>query len=194
MDCNKIGKLILSLRKEKNMTQKEIAEAMNISDKTISKWERGLGCPDVSLLSGLSHILGVNIEKILLGDLNLNETDGGNMKKIKFYVCSNCGNVVNSTGEAEISCCGRKLEPLIAKPEDDEHKTKIDEIGEDYYITVQHEMSKSHYISFVAYVAYDRVLLVKLYPEQGAELCFPKMYGGKLYCYCSQDGLWVKEK
>ncbi|TCO69077.1 helix-turn-helix domain-containing protein [Marinisporobacter balticus] len=194
MDCNKVGKLILSLRKEKNMTQKEIADVMNISDKTISKWERGLGCPDVSLLSDLSHILGVNIEKILLGDLDPNDADGGNMKRIKFYVCSNCGNVVSNTGQAEISCCGRKLEPLIAKPEDDKHKIRIDEIEEDYYITIPHEMSKSHYISFVAYVKYDRVLLVKLYPEQGAELRFPKMYGGKIYFYCSQHGLWVKGK
>ncbi len=176
------------------MTQKEIADAMNISDKTISKWERGLGCPDVSLLSELSHILGVNIEKILLGDLNLNDADGGNMKKIKFYVCSNCGNVVSNTGKAEISCCGRKLKSLIAKSEDDEHKIKIDDIEEDCYITIQHDMTKSHYISFVAYVEYDRVLLVKLYPEQGAELRFPKMYGGKLYFYCSKHGLWVKEE
>ncbi|KDR96458.1 Desulfoferrodoxin [Peptoclostridium litorale DSM 5388] len=192
MDCNKIGKLILSLRKEKNMTQKEIADAMNISDKTISKWERGLGCPDVSLLGTLSQILGVNIEKILSGDLNPNDTEGGNMKKFKFYVCSNCGNIASNTGQAEISCCGRRLEPLAARPEDGEHNMKIDEIENDYYITIPHEMSKSHYISFVAYVMYDRVLLVKLYPEQNAEVRFPKMRGGKLYFYCSQHGLWMK--
>jgi transcriptional regulator with XRE-family HTH domain len=192
MDCSKVGKLILSLRKEKNMTQKEVADAMNISDKTISKWERGLGCPDVSLLGELSKILGVNIEKILLGDLEPNDADGGNMKRIKFYVCRNCGNVISSTGEADISCCGRKLEPLVAKPEDDSHKIKIEEIEEDYYITISHEMSKSHYISFIAYVMCDRVLLVKLYPEQGAEVRFPKMFGGKVYFYCSQHGLWVK--
>lgn len=194
MDCNKIGKLILNLRKEKNMTQKEIADAMNISDKTISKWERGLGCPDVSLLSDLSKLLGVNIEKILLGDLNPNDADGGNMKRIKFYVCSNCGNITSNTGQAEISCCGRKLEPLIAKPEDDNHSIRVDEIENDYYITIPHEMKKSHYISFVAYVMYDRVLLIKLYPEQNAEVRFPKMRGGKLYFYCSQHGLWVKRK
>ncbi|MBS4539441.1 helix-turn-helix domain-containing protein [Clostridium sp. D2Q-11] len=194
MDCSKIGKLILRIRKEKNMTQKEVADAMNISDKTISKWERGLGCPDVSLLRELSHILGVNIEKILLGDLESNDADVGNMKRIKFYVCPNCKNIISNTGQAEISCCGRKLEPLIAKPEDDEHNLKIDEIEMDYYIIIPHEMSKSHYISFVAYVACDRVLLVKLYPEQNAEVRFPKMYGGRLYFYCSQHGLWVKEK
>lgn len=194
MDCKKVGELILSLRKEKNMTQKEVADAMNISDKTISKWERGMGCPDVSLLGELSHILGVNIEKILLGDLDLNDADGGNMKQVKFYVCSNCSNIISSTGEGEISCCGRRLKPLIAKPEDDAHRMKIDEIEGDYYITIPHEMSKSHYISFAAHVACDRILLVKLYPEQGAELRFQKMYGGRFYLYCSQHGLWVKEK
>lgn len=192
MDCSKIGKLIQSMRKEKKMTQKEVADAMNISDKTISKWERGLGCPDVTLLSELSKVLGVNIERILLGDLNPNDADGGNMKRIKFYVCPNCGNIVNSTGESEISCCGRRLIPLKAKPEDEAHKILIEEIEDEYYITMAHDMSKYHYISFVAYVAWDKVILVKLYPEQAAELRLPKKYGGKLYFYCSQHGLWVK--
>lgn len=62
MDCLKVGKLIHRLRNEKGYMQKQLAEAMNISDKTISKWERGLGCPDVFLLHALSEVLGVNIE------------------------------------------------------------------------------------------------------------------------------------
>ncbi|WEG11273.1 helix-turn-helix domain-containing protein [Pullulanibacillus sp. KACC 23026] len=194
MDTSKVGKLLLTLRKEKKMTQKEVASTMGISDKTISKWERGLGCPDVSLLGDLSNILGVNIEKILLGDLEPNDADGGNMRRIKFFVCSNCGSVMTSLGEAEISCCGRKLTPLLAKPEDDEHAAMIETIDQEYYITFQHDMTKNHFISFVAYVSYDRVLIVKLYPEQNAELRIPKMSGGTLYTYCNQHGLWVKEK
>ncbi len=194
MDCGKVGKLLLRLRQEKQMTQKEIGDAMNISDKTISKWERGLGCPDVSLLSELSHIFGVDVEKILAGDLDPNDADGGNMKRIKFYVCPNCGNVVSNTGEAEISCCGRKLKSLVVRPEDDGHRMMVEEIEEDYYVTISHEMSKSHYISFVAYVACDRMLLVKLYPEQTAELRFPKMFDGKFYFFCNQHGLWAKGK
>lgn len=63
MDCSKVGNLIYTLRTEKGMTQKALANAMNISDRTISKWERGAGCPDVSLLRELSDILEVNIEK-----------------------------------------------------------------------------------------------------------------------------------
>lgn len=194
MDYSKIGKLILTLRREKKMTQKDVAEAMNISDKTISKWERGLGCPDVSLLGDLSSILGVNIEKILLGDLEPNDAEGGNMKRIKFYVCSNCGNVMNSIGEADLSCCGRKLEPLIAKKENEEHAITVEEIDNEYYLTIQHEMTKTHFISFVAYVGWDRVLLVKLYPEQNPEVRIPKMKGGSFYIYCNQHALWKKEK
>nr|WP_302596831.1 helix-turn-helix domain-containing protein [uncultured Cellulosilyticum sp.] len=190
MDCIKVGKLIYSLRKEKNMTQKQVADAMGISDKTISKWERGLGCPDVSLLSELSNVLGVNVEKILLGDLTPNEMDGGNMKRIKFYVCPNCGNVINGTGEGEISCCGRKLTALVAKPVDEAHALEIEEIEDDYYITFNHDMTKAHYISFVAYVCSDRVLLIKLYPEQNPAVRFPRMQRGTLYFYCNNDGLW----
>ena len=65
MDCGKVGDLLYRLRREKNLTQKQVADQLNISDKTVSKWERGLGCPDVSLLGELSGLFGVNIEKIL---------------------------------------------------------------------------------------------------------------------------------
>ncbi len=191
MDCNKVGKLIFSLRKEKGLTQKQLADAMNISDKTISKWERGLGCPDVSLLHELSEILKINIEQILLGDLNPNDTDGGNMKKIQFYICPTCGNVITSTGEAEFSCCGRKLSAMAVKPSEEGHHLTVEVVEDDYYITFSHEMTKSHYISFIAYVASDRVLFIKLYPEQSGEVRFPRMYGGKIYFYCNQHGLWV---
>ena len=192
MDCIKVGKLIFNLRKEKNMTQKELADAMNLSDRTISKWERGVGCPDISLLHELSGILEVNIEKILLGDLDPNDNDGGNMKKVKFYVCPNCNNILFSTGEGEISCCGKKLTSLIVKSEDENHSMLIEEIEDDYYVTINHEMSKTHFISFIAYISCDRVLLIKLYPEQTAELRFPKMFGDKIYAYCNKHGLWEK--
>ncbi|MDD3395072.1 MAG: helix-turn-helix domain-containing protein [Anaerotignum sp.] len=193
MDCRKVGKLIFDLRKEKGMTQRQLAGAMNISDKTISKWERGLGCPDITLLHELSDILEVNIEKILLGDLEPNNMDGGNMKKLKFYMCPNCGNVLTATGEAELSCCGRKMVALVPKPADDTHYLNVENIENDFYITFSHEMKKEHYLSFIAYVTYDKVLFVKLYPEQGGEVRIPRLHGGKLYFGCSEHGLWVNK-
>ena len=193
MDCAKTGKLIFSLRKEKNMTQKQLADALNLSDRTISKWERGIGCPDVSLLSELSEILGVNIEKILAGELMQNDKNGGNMKRSNFYACPGCGNILFSTGVGDFSCCGRKLNPLKVMPEDENHPIKVEEIEFDYYITINHEMSKSHYISFAAQVTCNRVLLTKLYPEQNAEMRFPKMPDSKLYICCNNHGLFEKK-
>ena len=193
MDCEKIGKLILSLRKERNMTQKQLGDELNVSDKTISKWERGLGCPDISLLHELSSVLNVNIEKILLGDLKPNSVDGGNMKKVKFYLCPVCKNVITATGEAEVSCCGRRLNTMTAKPADGEHRLNIEISDGDYYITFGHEMSKTHFISFIAYVSYDRILFVKLYPEQNGEVRMPKMRGGRFVFGCSQHGLWEQK-
>jgi DNA-binding XRE family transcriptional regulator/desulfoferrodoxin (superoxide reductase-like protein) len=199
MDCIKVGTLLRELRKEKEMTQKQIADQMHISDKTISKWERGLGCPDVSLLGELSELFEVNIEKILLGDLELNDMETGNLKKMKFYVCPNCGNVISTTGDAELSCCGRKLAALVAKPADEKHAVKVEDAEGEYYISFDHDMSKAHFLSFVVYVTNDKSLFIKLYPEQNASVHLPKIIGGnlmkksssRLYFYCSQHGLWV---
>lgn len=191
MDCSKVGGLILALRKEKGLTQKQIADAMNISDKAISKWERGLGCPDVSLLGTLSEILGVSVERILTGDIGENPMDGGNMKRLKFYVCPNCGSIVNSTGAAEISCCGRKLEPLTPQPADSAHAARLEIIDNQYFVTFDHDMNKAHFISFVAYLSSNRLTLVRLYPEQEAQLNLPLAFDGRLYFYCNKHGLFV---
>lgn len=194
MDCSKVGKLIYDLRREKGMTQKQLADAMNISDKAISKWERGMGCPDVSLLQDLSGILGVNIEKILSGDLEPNSVETGNMKKIKFHVCPTCGNIITCTGEAQISCCGRKLPALVPQKSQGEHSLKVETVEEDYYITFSHEMSKEHFLNFIAFVTLDKVLLIRLYPEQSGEVRFPKLRsGGTLYFGCSRHGLWEEK-
>ena len=189
MNCEKIGRLIYQLRKEKSMTQKDLADLMNISDKTISKWERGLGCPDVSLLPELSQNLGVPIEELLSGSIELNETIGGNMKKIKFYVCPQCQNLMTTTGEANISCCGKKLEPLTAKT-DEKHQLTIEPIEDELYISSSHAMIKEHYIAFVAYVTGDKVFIVKQYPEWNLQFRFHKFGHGKLYFYCSNHGLF----
>lgn len=86
MDCMKVGKLILQLRTEKGLTQKQVADQLNISNKTISKWECGLGCPDVSLWEELANVLGADILKLLQGELTPNRPDVGKMDRIQFYV------------------------------------------------------------------------------------------------------------
>ena len=192
MNCEQIGKLLYTLRKEKTMTQKQLADLLNISDKAISKWERGLGCPDISLLPELSQILGVNIEEILAGKIALNETIGGNMKKLVFYVCPQCSNLLTATGDANISCCGKRLEALAAAKADEKHLLTVEPVEDELYVTASHEMKKEHYLSFVAYVTGDKVLIVKQYPEWNMQFRFHKFGHGKLYFYCTNHGLFYQ--
>lgn len=190
MDCRKTGQLIAQLRKEKAMTQQQLAQILMLSPKTISKWETGAGCPDISLLPHLAQVLGVSAEQLLQGQLNLSDSDGGNMKRIKFYRCATCGNVLTGTGEAEVHCCGRRLTALPEQETDEAHQMVLEDMDGEYYITLSHSMTKEHFISFVAWASYDRVMLVRLYPEQNAELRMPLPRRGNLYVCCSKDGLF----
>lgn len=71
MDYDKIGKFISERRKKVNLTQKMLAEKLNITDRAVSRWERGKGCPDISLLEPLSEILDVSILELLHGENNI---------------------------------------------------------------------------------------------------------------------------
>ncbi len=193
MDGEKIGKLILKLRTEKRWTQKELAERLFISDRTVSKWERGRGVPDVSLFNKLSEVLEVDVGKMLSGNLGGRESCGGDMRKLVFYVCPVCGNVVWGIRKADVLCCGKKLSALTPGSGSDGHAARIEESDGELYVTLDHEMRKEHYISFAACVGADRVLLVKLYPEQNAALRLPQMRAKKLIVYCSRHGLWESE-
>ncbi|MBR5156299.1 MAG: helix-turn-helix domain-containing protein [Clostridia bacterium] len=190
MDLNKNGKLLCGLRKAKGMTQKQVADMLGILPKTVSKWETGNGFPDVSVLPMLADILGVSERVLLNGNLVQNKKESGNIRKTKFYVCPNCGSVMQGTGECDVICCGKPLEPLMIEQTDGKHSINISEIENDFYIELNHEMTKEHFISFVAYVGFDRVLMVRMYPEQESAVRFPKMFRGKFYVYCNKHGLF----
>jgi desulfoferrodoxin (superoxide reductase-like protein) len=116
----------------------------------------------------------------------------GHMRRIKILVCPECGAIFTGTGNAEFSCCGRKLEPLKAQKSDSEHTLNIERADGGIYLTFDHGMTKEHHIAFIAYVNCDRVLLVRLYPEQSPEVLLPALYGGRYYFYCTKHGLFVK--
>ena len=73
MDLIKIGKYIAEKRKELGMTQKQLAEKLGMSDKSVSKWERGVCLPDVSVYSDLCRVLGIGIHEFLAGEDILQE-------------------------------------------------------------------------------------------------------------------------
>ena len=189
MDQKKVGALIRALRRVKNLTQRALAERLGLSDKAVSKWERGLGCPDISLLPDLSAALDVDLAQMLSGGLKSNDFVGGNMKKAKFYVCPVCGNLTLCTGNASVSCCGRTLEALEPKKADDTQKLKVEVIENDWYITSDHPMTKENYISFVAFATGGQMNLMKQYPEWDLQVRLQKRGHGMLYWYASDLGL-----
>ena len=165
MDTMKTGALIAQLRQERGLTQNELAAHLMVLGKTVSKWETGKGFPDISLLSRLSEIFGVEVEHLLSGELPESKKDAGNMQKTKFYFCEHCHNLITSTGQGEVSCCGRALKPLIPQEADEEHRIVVHKMDGEYDITFSHPMEKGHFLCFFSHVRSDRVLTVRLYPE-----------------------------
>lgn len=187
------GKTIRELREKRNLTQKELAEKIHVSDKAVSKWETGKGLPDIGIVEELAKALGVSIGELLTGEYRTNENLSGNMKKIQFFVCPICGNVICSVGAGSFSCCGIMLPKQETEECDEEHFIKIETVDQEYHVTVDHPMEKSHYISFVAYVTNDNVEIVKLYPQQNVSVRFRKKGHGRIYAYCNRHGMFGRK-
>ncbi len=187
------GKIIKKLRENKNITQKELADRLYISDKTISKWETGKGFPDISLLEPLASELGISVIELIGGETIINTNKSFNMTKVKFYVCPVCGNIICSTGDAIVSCCGISLTSLEIESDDKNHEIKIEKTEDEYYVKISHEMSKQHYISFIAAVKDNGYELTKLYQEWEAEARFKIERTEYLYYYCNHHGLFCKK-
>ena len=183
---------IRALRERKALTQKQLAEKLCISDKTISKWETGKGLPDISLLEDLARALGVSLTELMTGDLQTNENRSANLRRMGFYVCPVCGNVITAVGKGSFSCCGIPLPVQEAQPEDNAHIITVEPVEDEICVTIAHPMTKSHYISFIAWVSNDRAELVKLYPEQDITVRFKKRGHGTVYAYCNRDGLFSR--
>ena len=191
MDHYVTGATIKALREKQRMTQAELAEKLCVSDKTVSKWENGRGFPDVSLLEPLGKALHISVAELLCGQAVVNTNRASNMLKSRFYVCPVCGNVIEATGDAVVSCCGITLPPLDAEECDDEHKTNVETVEDEYYVTVDHPMTKDHYISFLAAVSDDGIQLKKLYPEGPCEARFRIRAVRNIYAYCNRHGLFL---
>ena len=194
MDNYVTGAVIKRLRENKKMTQEELAEKIFVTSKAVSKWETGKGFPDVGLLEALGKALDVSVIELLSGEDISNLNKSCNMIKGKFYVCPVCGNVIQTTGEAVISCCGITLPPLESEAPDEEHSLNVETVEDEYYVTMNHPMTKEHYISFLAAISDDGVQLVKLYPEGNAQARFKISRVRKLYAYCNRHGLFEVDR
>ena len=184
------GAAVKTLREKKGLTQRQLADRIAVSDKAVSKWETGRGLPDLSLLEPLSSALGVSVAELLSGEQITNQNRAGNPLRGKFYVCPVCGNVIHAFGEGAFHCCGVALPPLEAEECDAEHEIQVEIWDLQTLISLDHPMEKDHYISFIAQVRYDRMELVKLYPEQRPEVRLSYWPGGAIFAYCNRHGLF----
>jgi len=190
MDQTKTGALIRQLRINSGLTQKQLAGCLNVSDKAVSKWECGKGCPDISILSELAEVFGTDVQTLLSGRIDKNESEKGNMKKTKFYICKDCGNIITATSEAIVNCCGNRLTAAEPKKAEGADMLRVEDIGGEWFISSDHEMKKDHYISFVAYISDSSVTVFKQYPEWDIQITLPLYRSGKLVWYCTEHGLF----
>lgn len=182
MNAQKTGSLILEARTKLNMTQKELAEKINVSEKAVSKWENGRGCPDITILPSLSKVLQIDIESILRGDLSKNKSKGGNMQRLKIYRCPDCGNIITSTNQIDLSCCGHTLKELIPEDEADSSIIKsVEESDSQFFVTFKSPMTKTDYIAGIVTLAYDRTTVIPMFAEQEPSVTLPQISGVKIF-------------
>ena len=191
MDNYVTGALIRKLRESRKMTQEELADRICVSSKAVSKWETGRGFPDIGLIENLAKALDISVIELLSGFDIRNRNRSSDMKKCRFYVCPVCGNAIQATGEAVITCCGITLPPLEAENPDPEHVISLEVVEDEYYVTLDHPMTKTHYISFLAAVSDQSVQFVKLYPEGDAATRFKINRVERIYAYCNHHGMFV---
>lgn len=187
------GTTIRQLRESRRLTQAALAEKLGVSSKTVSRWETARGLPDISLLQPLARALGISVIELMNGEHIANRNVSANMLRCRFYVCPVCGNVLQAAGSAVVSCCGITLPALEAEDADEDHSITIETVEDEHFITVHHPMTKTHYISFAAFVTSDRIQLVKFYPEGNAETRLQLRGMGYLYYYCNRHGLFRKK-
>ena len=185
------GTVIKELREKDKMTQFQLAEKLGVSDKTISKWETGKGYPDITLLEPIAKVFRISVTELISGSTIHNANVSANMMRSKFYVCPVCGNVIHTMGEAAIHCHGILLTPLEAEPTDERHMIFIERVEDEYFVRIDHSMTKEHYISFVAAASSDDMQMVKLYPEGNAEVRFKLRGVRRIFFYCNRDGLFL---
>ena len=187
------GNTIKRLREAKCMTQAELGEKLGVGGKAVSKWECGAGAPDIALLPRLSELLGVDTEALLRGELGENAPSPGNLRRMRFYACPDCGNLLFSLEGAEVSCCGRRLPALTPRKAEEGERLSVTLSDGDWYVAAAHPMTREHYVSCLLFLTGDTLLLRKLSPQWDLSARLPYFPRGTLLWYDTRDGLLFQE-
>ena len=131
------GQTVQMLREKRGITQKQLAEQLFISDKTVSKWETGKGLPDITLLEPLAKALHVSVPELISGTAVTNRNRTANMLKTQWYVCPLCGNVISAAGEGAFHCCGIALPPLVPEEPDESHTISVECMDGEYFVRME---------------------------------------------------------
>lgn len=187
MDTIECGLRIKKLRIEKKLTQKQLAQRIGVSDKAVSKWERGAGLPDISLIAPLSRELGVTMDHLLeKGE------EGGKMKRRCFYFCPVCGSHASSEGEMEISCCGKRLVPEYGVATAEGEGLVVEDVEDEIFVSSPYPQSKEDHVDFIALESGERIETVRTYPEWDISARFRKRRG-RLFFHRTKSGLFVQK-
>ena len=113
--------------------------------------------PDITLLEPIAGIFHISVTELIWGNAVRNANVSSNMLRSSFYVCPVCGNVIHGMGQAVITCHGIDLKPEEAEQTDEDHKIFVERIEDEYFVSIEHEMTKQHHISFIAALSSDRL-------------------------------------
>ena len=115
------------------------------------------------------------------------------MKKLRFYICPDCGNILTSSAEADVHCCGRRLEALTPEKAEERDMLHMEAADGEWFITAEHPMTKENYIAFVAFLTDSQLLLSRQYPEWSLQVRMPYYARGRLLWYSTDKGLLYRD-
>lgn len=119
------------------------------------------------------------------------ETKLNATNRLKLYCCPKCGEVAVTYGHASLTCCSSPLQPIPIKKAEQHEKPTISEVDGEQLLEFNNPMTKDFYIAAVVFDRYDRVEVVRLFPEQEASVHVPMLAGAKVFVvYRQQDSVW----
>ena len=142
------------------------------------------------MLEPIAETFSISVAELISGNTVYNSNVSANVLKSRFYICPICGNVIHSMGEAVIYCHGVLMTTAEPEETNENHRILIERTEDEYYVRINHTMTKNHYISFIAAQSSDRIQMVKLYPEGNAETRFKISGVKRILFYCNRDGLF----
>jgi len=176
------SKCLKAFRRSHKMTQKEFAERIRVSDKTVSAWERGDRHISAEMLTKVLRNFDISPDDFFLTEEEISDD-------FHFYICPKCDNIAIMHKKSKIFCCGIEMQKVQWNPSENSISAKTKIKNDFLYATFMHEMNYNHYIQFVALVKKNGFEIYVMNPGDSPEVCFNFRKRGRLFAYCNVHGL-----